>query len=86
MNAFTRMSSKGQVVIPSEVRSALDWADGTELEVIRRSGGVFLKTVNTARTKISWDEFRRRVPPYKGPPLTIEDMAEAVERLAAQQR
>lgn len=85
MNTFTRMSSKGQVVIPNELRSALDWVPGTELEVVRRPGGVFLKTVSAARPKISWDEFRHRVSPHKGPPLTLDEMDAAVERLAARQ-
>ena len=85
MNAITRMSSKGQVVIPNELRSALDWVPGTELEFVRRPGGVFLKAVGAARPKISWDEFRHLVPPHKGPPLTLDDMDAAVERLAARQ-
>lgn len=39
----TRLSSKGQVIIPKAVRSAHQWGVGLELEVIDTSDGVLLR-------------------------------------------
>lgn len=38
----TRVSSKGQVVIPKAYRQKLGWEPGTELEVCEEAGQVFL--------------------------------------------
>jgi AbrB family looped-hinge helix DNA binding protein len=43
MNAVTRISTKGQVVIPNEVRASKRWTPGTELEVIERPDGILLR-------------------------------------------
>lgn len=39
----TRLSSKGQVIIPKLVRDQLQWLPGTEFLVIQTEGGVLLK-------------------------------------------
>jgi AbrB family looped-hinge helix DNA binding protein len=39
----TRMSSKGQVIIPKDVRDELGWQEGDELIVERQAEGVVLK-------------------------------------------
>ena len=39
----TRLSSKGQVVLPSSVRSARRWKAGLELAVENRPEGVLLR-------------------------------------------
>jgi AbrB family looped-hinge helix DNA binding protein len=39
----TRISSKGQVVLPKSLRESQNWESGTELAVEARDGGVFLK-------------------------------------------
>ena len=53
MNAVTRVSAKGQIVIPKDVRDRLKWSQGTELEVIDGAAGVMLrvKTVPVDETK-----------------------------------
>ena len=43
--ASTTVSSKGQVVIPSEVRKAHGWAPGTVLVIEDRGEGVLLRSV-----------------------------------------
>ena len=43
--ATTRMSSKGQVVIPEEVRSRLGIATGTQFIVMGENDVVILKTI-----------------------------------------
>ena len=76
----TRISSKGQVVLPKEVRDRLGWSAGTELEVESEGDVVVLRS-------------RRVVPrttladvvgciPYDGPPVSIEEMGAAVEDAA----
>ena len=51
MNDVTRLSAKGQIVIPKDVRDRLGWAQGRDLEVIPMGDGVMLRPV--ARTKRS---------------------------------
>ena len=55
MNAQTRLSSKGQVIIPKDVRDRLNFAPGTELDIIESAGGVFLK-IATGVKKRSFQE------------------------------
>ena len=84
MNAYTKLSTKGQVVIPSDVRAAMGWEPGTELTVTHRRGEVVLKPRAAARKTISIEEFRERMPKYTGPVLSLKDIDDAVERLAAE--
>jgi AbrB family looped-hinge helix DNA binding protein len=41
----TRISSKGQVVLPKSLRDAQKWESGTELAVEAMDGGVFLRAL-----------------------------------------
>ena len=40
--ASVKLSTKGQIVIPKEIRKAKDWSPGTEFEVIVTGAGVLL--------------------------------------------
>lgn len=40
----TRLSTKGQVIIPKPLREALHWRSGQELEVIETPEGLLLRT------------------------------------------
>lgn len=82
--ARTRLSSKGQVIIPKEVRERHGWRAGLELEVEDHGDAVVLREVN-------------RFPPttveevygclkYDGPPATVEEMDEAVMREAMKRK
>lgn len=51
--ATTRMSSKGQVVIPEEVRSGLGLKEGTQFVVVGERDTVILKMIATP----AMDEF-----------------------------
>jgi AbrB family looped-hinge helix DNA binding protein len=44
--ATTRLSSKGQVVIPEEVRKSLGLKEGVQFVVIGRGDAVILKTIS----------------------------------------
>jgi AbrB family looped-hinge helix DNA binding protein len=39
----TTLSTKGQLIIPKELRERLGWREGTELEVEEHGGGVILR-------------------------------------------
>ena len=45
MNARTKLSSKGQLVIPKTVRDAHGWKEGTEFEFVENERGVLLQPV-----------------------------------------
>ncbi len=86
MNAFTRMSSKGQVVIPSDLRAAVSWGPGIELEAIRRSDGILLR----ARKQVHPDELDaallklRQTVTYTGPHVPESDWVPAIDAMIRQ--
>jgi len=49
MREATRLTSKGQVVIPKKVRDRLSWRPGTRLEVLALPDGVELRRAEPAR-------------------------------------
>ncbi len=79
--ALTRLSTKGQVVLPKNVRENLGLMPGAELEVEVSDGLVILRpvgrtTVDDLLGMLAWD----------GPPKTLEEMEEAVARGAREGR
>ena len=75
----TKVSSKGQIVIPKQVRDARGWQEGTELIVEDTPAGVLLKPKRVfKRTTI--DEIAGCLAgSYKGPRRSIEEMDAAIE-------
>lgn len=75
----TRLSSKGQLIIPKQVRDRHGWRAGTELEVEDRGGVVLL------RRRKPWPPSRieevRGCVRYDGPPVRVEDMNAAVDEM-----
>lgn len=84
MNALTKLSSKGQVVLPKDVRDALGWPEGQQLSVRMSGGRAILEPAAPAKDRISWDEFRRRVPKHDGPALTLDDIDAAIAKRFAE--
>lgn len=86
MNAHTRLSAKGQLVLPKAVRDRLQWPPGTELEVVEHGGSVTLRAV--PKPQGGWSaaqilaEIRARFP-YEGPRISEADVALAVRETAA---
>ena len=77
MTLQTKLSAKGQVVIPKDVRDRMGWPQGSALDVIETAGGVLLRKPR-GRTKLTFEEATarlRKVVNYKGPPLTIEQLS-----------
>ena len=77
MGATTKISAKGQVVIPKDVRNALGFQPGQTLEVIRTGGGVLLRP-QFRKSGESFDAITARIRmvagAYKGPPVSIDEM------------
>ena len=68
------ISSKGQIVIPKDVREAMGLVAGSKLSIERVGRRLILEQPPEPRPRISYEEFRRRVPKYEGPPIAVEDM------------
>ncbi|BDI06986.1 AbrB/MazE/SpoVT family DNA-binding domain-containing protein [Sphaerotilus microaerophilus] len=74
--ATTRMSSKGQIIIPKPLRTMHHWTAGTELEVIDVGDGLLLRPrVTFPATRL---EDVAGCLPHSGPALTDEDIAAAL--------
>lgn len=81
MNIRAKISSKGQVVVPKEIRDRLGFAEGSEVEFLETGDGVFMKSVPSRASKfppITFDEFKARRAIWKGKPITNEDMDKAI--------
>ena len=75
----TRLSSKGQVIIPKSVRDAHGWKAGTEFTVVATPSGLLLKPRKKGNIKRSSIEDVIGCAKYKGPARTIEEMNAAIE-------
>ena len=73
MGAFTTMTSKGQITIPSEVRDALKLEPGTRFYVAARNGQVVAIPKNKNLMDLAGIF---KMPP--GVTLSLEDMEDAV--------
>jgi AbrB family looped-hinge helix DNA binding protein len=86
--ATTKVSSRGQVVLPAAIRASRHWDAGTELEVIERGDEVVLRKRSRREEKyppITWEEFLSRLPKYEGPPLSDKDIEDAISRSFAEE-
>lgn len=72
MTATTKVSTKGQVILPKAVRDAKRWPAGTMLAVEMTDKGVLLREAAVFPPK-TVDEVFGMIP-YDGPPKTLEDM------------
>jgi len=83
MAITTKLSSKGQIVIPKEVRKALKWKPGLRLEVIDTGNGVVLRPLRPV-PKTNIKEVAGCLK-YSGKAKTIADMEKAI-RIGAQKQ
>ena len=81
MSIEISISAKGQIVIPKDVRDALQLKAGEKLTLSRVGRRIVLDVPELPRETINYDEFRRRMPKYFGPPVAIEDMTIDFDRL-----
>lgn len=72
----SKLSSKGQVVIPKEVREFLDIHSGDRIDfVVREHGEVVIRPA-----VVDVRELRGRLRRPERDPVTVEEMSEAVRR------
>lgn len=72
----TRLSSKGQVVIPKAIRDGHHWQAGTEFVVEECADGILLKPGERfARTSV---EAGIGCAGYKGPSKTLEEIEQGL--------
>jgi AbrB family looped-hinge helix DNA binding protein len=78
-SARTRISTKGQVILPKAIRDRRKWAAGTELTVEETSEGVLLRAAPLfAPTRFEEVAGMLRGKSSRGRILSIEEMDEAV--------
>ena len=83
MAETTRLSSKGQVIIPKHLRDANQWEPGQEFVVYETEGGILLKAKRPFPAT-TLDEVAGSLR-YHGPAKSIEEMEEAIRLGAAEQ-
>ena len=69
----TRLSSKGQIVIPKALREARSWNPGQAFELVEADNGVLLRP-SVSFEAVSFDEFEANPLRYDGPPIPVELM------------
>lgn len=79
-----RLSTKGQLVIPREIRDRHGWAEGAELVLADRGDSVVLRSVRQFPETTLEDLVG--CTGYKGPALTLEDMEAGIARGAQERR
>ncbi|HRO61107.1 MAG TPA: AbrB/MazE/SpoVT family DNA-binding domain-containing protein [Burkholderiaceae bacterium] len=78
MAAMTRLSSKGQVVIPKEFRDAMDWRPGDELIVTTTESGILLRSARREAGGLRLEDLRGFIG-YKGPSISTEELCRPVD-------
>lgn len=76
--ATTRLSAKGQVVIPKTLRDGRGWEAGTELVVEPTADGLTLRPAHLTRAEAA--ESLLGCIGYRGPRRSIADMEGAIAR------
>ena len=72
----SRLSTKGQIIVPKSIRDEHAWTPGTELAFEETSDGILLRPV-TVFPPSTLDQVAGCLK-YKGKPKTIADMDKAV--------
>jgi AbrB family looped-hinge helix DNA binding protein len=86
MGSEIKISSKGQVVIPKEIRDALRLRAGGTLEVSLQGNRIVMKAPEHKKSGRTTDEIfaeLRKLYTHRGPPATIEQMNAAVDAMFA---
>jgi AbrB family looped-hinge helix DNA binding protein len=72
-----RLSTKGQIILPIEIRRRRRWAAGTRLIVEDTPEGVLLKPAPLFERTRPEEVFG--MLPHRGPPKTVEEMRAGIE-------
>ncbi|RJP76678.1 MAG: AbrB/MazE/SpoVT family DNA-binding domain-containing protein [Desulfobacteraceae bacterium] len=80
----TRLSSKGQVIIPKILRSRYNWNAGQKLSVIDTGDGILLKPSRSFKhTQL---EQVAGILKYSGKPVSVDEMEEAIKKGALEHK
>lgn len=74
----TRLSHKGQVVIPHRVREEFGWEPGVEFAVEAIEGGIALRPIKAFKPTTVDEVFG--CLHYKGPKKSLKDMEEGIRK------
>lgn len=74
----TKLSSKGQIIIPKTLRSRYNWNAGQKLSVIDTGDGILLKP--SRPFKNSQLDQVAGILKYSGKPLSMDEMEEAIKK------
>ena len=74
----TKLSSKGQVIIPKEIRNRHHWEAGQELQAIDTDDGILLRRT-TPFSETSLKEVASCLS-YSGKAKTLEEMEAAIKK------
>jgi AbrB family looped-hinge helix DNA binding protein len=80
----TRLSTKGQLILPKEIRERHGWTPGTELIVEDHGDSVVLRPAEDL--PVTTLEDLVGCAGYKGPARTLEDIEAAIARGAREHR
>ena len=72
----TKVSTKGQVILPATIRQSRDWRAGTRLVVEETAEGVLLKAAPLFAVTRPADVYGALA--HDGPPMTLAEMDAAV--------
>lgn len=80
----TKLSSKGQVIIPKSLRDSHHWLPGQEFAVIDAGDGVLLRAKRSFPLASLNDV--AGILKYEGPPKSLEEMELAIQQGAMERR
>lgn len=72
-----KLSSKGQIVIPKEIRDELHWGAGTQLSLVSTGSGVSLRAL-PAKTGRNLGDLIGLLK-YEGIPISTEELCKPVD-------
>jgi len=84
MSQTTKLSTRGQVVLPKSLRAEHRWKPGTEFIIQDRDEGILLKPKAGSKSR-TWESIIRCVS-YAGPRKSVKEMDDAVAAEARSRR
>lgn len=80
----TTLSTKGQIIIPKEIRERHGWGPGLSLEVVEQGDSILLRPVR-ALPRTTVDDLLGCLP-HHGRPKTLEEMEAGIAKGARKSR
>ncbi len=74
----TRLSSKGQIIIPQSIRDTHHWLPGLNFKVVELNGGILLQPIKTFESSQVKEVLG--CTNYKGKRKTLKNMDEAIAK------